>query len=306
MAAARGVLPSQPQMRSRRALCVALDGSTRAAVEQSLAAAALEVEHVAALPEPSAVAPEVAVVVVSPAARQRAGEALRALPVPVAIVGDHLEDDAVMALLCAAPVSHLVEDPADPTLEVAGAQLASGQVRGLEAYLGDAAGPVHERAVRDARAKRHAIDEVCAWAAALGARRALLPRLASVVDELLMNALIAGADGGAEPDALLRWGASARTIGIAVRDARGALRQDALIEHVRRARLEGGRPLSAAAGDGPGGAGLGLYLVLANTEGLVVNVAPGERTEVVCLFERQRAPGARLRRRALHVFARAP
>ncbi|HEY0254113.1 MAG TPA: hypothetical protein VGC41_21440, partial [Kofleriaceae bacterium] len=55
----------------------------------------------------------------------------------------------------------------------------------------------------------------------------------------------------------------------------------------------------------PHGAGLGLYLVLANVASLVVNVDPGRQTEVVCLWNRNtgerravEAAGAR----SLHVF----
>ena len=54
------------------------------------------------------------------------------------------------------------------------------------------------------------------------------------------------------------------------------------------------------------GAGLGLYLVLANVASLIVNVAPGEQTEVICLFDLSRptTQGAVTRGvRSLHVFA---
>ena len=63
-------------------------------------------------------------------------------------------------------------------------------------------GPVRPRKVSGPRARRsasasiqrrrasaRAIGEVCAWAEAIGARRPIVHRLASVVDELLMNAL---------------------------------------------------------------------------------------------------------------------
>ncbi len=52
---------------------------------------------------------------------------------------------------------------------------------------------------------------------------------------------------------------------------------------------------------GAGGAGLGLYLVLANVAGLVANLAPGRRTEMVCLLDR----GKVSRTRSLHVLAEA-
>src|SRR5690606_26633141 len=148
------------------------------------------------------------------------------------------------------------------------------------------------RVVRGELEKRRATDEVCAWAEAVGARRGAVHRIASVVDELLMNALLAAPDA---PRAVLRWASDERTLALSVLDDRGALRQRDLGDHGRRARREGGRPRPAAGGEGGegggGGAGLGLYLVLANVAGLVVNVAPGRRTEMVCLLDR--APGSR-------------
>ena len=152
------------------------------------------------------------------------------------------------------------------------------------------------------------MDEVCAWAEAVGARRRAVHRIATVVDELLMNALIAGAAAGGAGAcrAVLRWASDDRTLAISVATTSARSRQRDVIDHVRRARNERGRPQSPLDGDEPGGAGLGLYLVLANVASLVVNVAPGRRTEVVCLFDL--APANRppvSRTRSLHVFAEA-
>jgi hypothetical protein len=275
-----------------------------APVERALAAAGLVVEHAHELPAETAGA---VLVVADRAARRAAGEALRALPVPVVVVGDDLDDDALISLMHEAPVSHLVEDPADRTLAVTSEKLATGDVWGLEKYLAPGA-RVRERVVRGELDKRRAMDEVCAWAESVGARRGARHRVANVVDELLMNALIAdAAPGGARARrAVLRWASDDRTLAVSVLDDSGALKQRDLIDHVRRARQERGRPRSPLDGDPAGGAGLGLYLVLANVAGLVVNVAPGRRTEVVCLFDlapASRAPVARTR--SLHVFAEA-
>jgi hypothetical protein len=275
-------------MRPRRAFCVSQDDAVCAVVDRALAAAGLAVEHVRAVPADTAGA---ALLVADRGARQAAGDALRAQPVPVVVVGDDLDDDALIALMLEAPVSHLVEDPRDPTLEVASEKLATGDVWGLEKYLAPEA-RVAERIVRSELDKRRAMDEVCAWAESVGARRAATHRIASVVDELLMNALLAAP---ARPRAVLRWASDARTLALSVLDDSGTLRQRDLIDHVRRARRERGRPQPA----NQGGAGLGLYLVLANVAGLVVNIAPGRRTEMVCLFDRASAA----RPRSLHVFA---
>jgi hypothetical protein len=93
-------------------------------------------------------------------------------------------------------------------------------------------------------------------------------------------------------------------IAISVADAFGALRQRDVIDHVRRARRERGRPRPET--ELQRGAGLGLYLVLANVASLVINVAAGRRTEVVCLFDRTRAGRpAGSSARSLHVFQAA-
>jgi hypothetical protein len=280
-------------MTARRAICISRASVSCTAVEAALAAAGLAVEHVREVPADTA---GVALVVVDRAARQAAGEALRALRVPVVVVGDDLADDGLIALMLDAPVSHLVEDPRDRDLGITSQKLATGDLFGLEKYVASGA-QVGERVVADEVGKRRAMEEVCAWAESVGARRPVVHRIASVVDELLMNALGAG-----DHPARLRWAADDRTLAISVGDAYGALRQRDVIDHVRRARDERGRPQP----ESDGGAGIGLYLVLANVASLVVNVEPGHQTEVVCLFDLAR--GARRAvggLRALHVFAGA-
>ena len=102
--------------------------------------------------------------------------------------------------------------------------------------------------------------------------------------------------------AVLRWAADDCTIAISVSDGFGALRQRDVIDHVRRARIERGRPNEPRTDDP--GAGLGLYLVLANVSSLIVNVDAGRQTEVVALFDRakQDRPAVAGTVRSLHVF----
>jgi hypothetical protein len=293
-------------MRSRRAICVSRDRNLRGVVEPALASAGVAVEHCDDVPGDTRGA---VLVVIDRATRQAAGDGLGAIAAPVVIVGDDLDDDGLIAAMLDAPVSHLVTDPSDRDLGITSAKLASGDLFGLEKYLADGA-EVGERTVTGDPDKRAAIGAVCAWAEAIGARRPLVHRLASVVDELMMNALYDTPASGA-PRAVLRWGADDRAIAISVGDSFGALRQRDVIDHVRRARRERGRPLSPQSphsGDSAGGAagrgaGIGLYLVLANVASLVVNVEAGKRTEVVCLFD-QTTPGrpAAACARSLHVF----
>jgi hypothetical protein len=284
-------------MRARRAICVSRDEGVRRVVGETLASAGLLVEHRIALPDETV---DVAVVVVDRATRQACGTALHAITAPVVVVGDDLDDDGLITLMGLAPVSHLVADPRDRDLGITSEKLATGDVFGLEKYL-PAGTKVGERVIRSETDKRHAIDEVCSWADVIGARRPVIHRIRSVVDELLMNALRDSADG--QRRAVLRWGNDDSTLAISVGDPFGALNQRDVIDHVRRARNERGRPQPVTESEG---AGLGLYLVLANVASLIVNVAPGRETEVVCLFDlakqgHKRAISSGVR--SLHVFA---
>ncbi len=284
-----------------RAICVSRDAEVRHVVGEALGAAGIEVAYHDALP---AELDGLAVIVVDRATRQAAGDALRGASAPVVVVGDSLDDDGLIALMLDAPVSHLVGDPRDRDLGITSEKLVSRDLFGLEKYV--AAGTqVRERLIANEHDKRVAMGEVCAWAEAVGARRPVVHRIASVVDELLMNAMI-DAPRESRPsmvpggDAVLRWACDDRVLAISVGDAYGAIRQRDVIDHVRRARHDHGRP----AGQDEPGAGIGLYLVLANVASLIVNVEPSRRTEVICLFdlarrERRAVAGGV---RSLHVF----
>jgi hypothetical protein len=291
-------------MTSARAICVSRGDGVCGVIERALGRAGLAVEHCDRVPDDTR---GVALVVVDRAIRQAVGGRLGEIAAPVVIVGDDLDDDALIATMLEAAVSHLVEDPHDRDLSITSEKLASGDLFGLEKYLADGA-VAGERVIEGDADKRHAMGEVCTWAESTGARRPIVHRLANVVDELLMNALHGTADRIARGAALdghvsLRWGADDHVLAISVSDACGALRQRDVIDHVRRARSERGRPRPESAHRG---AGLGLYLVVANVASLVVNVEAERRTEVVCLFDRSRAGRPAVSPvRSLHVFEAA-
>jgi hypothetical protein len=282
-------------MGAARAICVTRDSRICRAVDDALGAVGVAVEHRDELPaEPH----DFALAVVDRRVRETAGAALQQTRIPVVVVGDDLTDDGLITLMLEGPVRHLVSEPRPRELEVTSEKLVTRDVFGLEKYLArDAA--VRERVVATDAGKRAAMAEVCAWAETIGARAPLVHRLANVVDELLMNALIDAPHeaGGDSARAVLRWGHDDKSIAVSVGDGYGALDRRDVIDNVRRARDERGRP-QPATGDTPG-AGLGLYLVLANVASLIVNVAPGSRTEVVCLFDRRAVPKAA---QSLHVF----
>ena len=281
------------------------DAGVCVVVGGALATAGVDVEHCSEIPSD---AENVALYIVDRESRRAAGTSLRGASAPVVVVGDDLDDDGLITLMLEAPVSHLVSDPGDRVLGITSEKLVSGDLFGLEKYV--AAGTrIGERVVTSDIEKRSAMVEVAAWAEAIGARRPIVHRLASVIDELLMNALYDAPresrpviDATAERRAIVRWGSDDNVLAVSVTDAFGSIRQRDVIGHVRRARDERGRPNPATL-DEPG-AGLGLYLVLANVASLIVNVNPGRKTEVVCLFDIARGAKRAVEAgvRSLHVF----
>jgi len=290
---------------SSRAVCVCVDASVARVVDGALTGAGVIVEHAKAVPADLG---DAKLLVVDRATRMASAAALQALLIPVVVVGDNLDDEGLISLMLEAPVSHLVGDPAAIDLAITSQKLVSGDLFGLEKYVAPSS-QVGERFVSSDAEKRQVIAEVCTWAEAIGTRRPVVHRLASVVDELLMNALhdapresrptLTYDPNAPEQRAVLRWAADDRTIAVSVGDAFGALRQRDVIDHVRRAKRDSGRPELD-----DHGAGIGLYLVLANVASLIVNVDPGRRTEVVCLFDRSTASGRAVAGgvRSLHVF----
>lgn len=286
-------------------MCVCADADVARVVDGALSRAGVLVDHRDAVPADLA---DAALLVVDRATRVATAGMLRGASVPVVVVGDNLDDDGLITLMLEAPVSHLIGDPATADLGITSEKLVSRDLFGLEKYLAPNT-KVGERVVGSDTDKRQVIGEVCAWAEAIGARRPVVHRLASVVDELLMNALhdaprestptLTYDPHAPEQRAVLRWACDDRTIAISVGDAFGSLRQRDVIDHVRRAKRDSGRPELD-----DHGAGLGLYLVLANVASLIVNVDPGRRTEVVCLFDRSTASGRAIESgvRSLHVF----
>jgi hypothetical protein len=300
-----------------RAVCVTSSTVLRRTLRRTLSAAGAQVEM-----RDSGEATDGGQLLVLDQATRRAlgpeGLVAMASRSPTIVLGESIQDDDVLELLRRG-VDHVIgeADPDDTEMVVTSVKLLTGDIFGLEKYLAWGA-RIADRRVRDYEEKREALAAVTSDAKELGARRPLVARIESVVDELLMNALYdapavgGGGDAacairpgvpGPEAEALLRWAADGRYFAVSVQDDFGALRKEAILDHVARARQERGRPRSAEeVGDGAG-AGLGLYFILSSVTRFVANIEPGKRTEVVCLFDlkasgREAEPCAR----SLHVF----
>jgi hypothetical protein len=232
------------------------------------------------------------------------------------VLGDSLEHDDVVAMLGSRGVNHLISDadePDDTEIVVTSVKLLSGDLFGLEKYLAWGV-KIGERVVRTYEAKREAMADVTAYAKEVGARRPVIAKIESVVDELLMNALYdaPAAAGGTRPPpvtgsvepppdarAVLRFACDGRYFAVSVEDGFGALKKQSILDHLTRARAERGKPRSEEGS----GAGLGLYFILSSVTRFVANIEPGKRTEVVCLFDlKQAGRDSEGCARSLHVF----
>ena len=237
-------------------------------------------------------------------------------------LGASLEDDDVVDMLRNTSLDHIISDSGkggggdDDEIVVTSVKLISGDIFGLEKYLAWGV-KVHEIAIRSYEEKRIGLLTVADHAKLVGARRQVVAKIESVTDELLMNAMYdapavsrgetprvpaAGdIDSVTAEVALMRYACDGRYFAISVEDTYGGLRKQAILDHLIRARAEKGRPRSNT--ETSGGAGLGLYFVLSSVTRFIVNVHPGRRTEVVCLFDlRQSGREAEACTRSLHMF----
>lgn len=238
------------------------------------------------------------------------------------ILGDSIEDDDVVAALRNRALDHLISDgetPDEIELVVTSVKLLSGDIFGLEKYLAWGS-KIRELEVSNYEEKREALLAVATQARELGARRPVIGKIESVVDELLMNALYDApairngvspstriaktGDPGGHPDdaaALLRYACDGRYFAVSVQDEYGELHKEAILDHLTRARAERGRPRDA--GESGTGAGLGLYFILSSVTRFIANIDPGRRTEVVCLFDiKQSGRDTETYARSLHIF----
>ena len=301
-----------------RAVCVTRSVTLRRALRRSLHAAGAEVEFV---DEVGAVVGEATLVVIDrPTHDGMTGPERAALAAGRAmlVIGVSLADAATVDGLRADGCNHVItgeDEPDDAELVVTSGKLATGDLFGLEKYLAWGV-RVSEVEVASYEEKRAALVAVTGSARDAGARRPMVARVESVVDELLMNAMYdapaaARGDSPVLPTDLLervaaparlRWASDGRHFAVSVEDRFGALLKGAIVDHLQRARSERGRPRGASEA---AGAGLGLYFIVSSVTRFIANVDPGARTEVIGLFDlRQAGRDAEACARSLHMFAR--
>ena len=174
-----------------RAVCVTRNVTLRRALRRSLHAACAAVEFV---DEADGVGRDATLVVIDApthAALSSAARAALATGRDLVVIGASLGDDGTVDGLRADGCNHVIthdDEPDDAELVVTSGKLATGDIFGLEKYLAWGA-RVTEVEIASYEEKRAALLAVTASAREAGARRPMVARIESVVDELLMVAL---------------------------------------------------------------------------------------------------------------------
>jgi hypothetical protein len=317
----------QTQGEPRRGRVVVAHGDRKAqrALARALGATRCTVDLVADVDAAIAGADADTVVVVDHAlARERRG-----LPAAgrawIAVPGDGAapaEPDTTAALIeagwrhvCAHPMPVLVEE-----LLATVQKLRRADVFGLDKYMAWGA-EARAFVLEDAGERDRAVAQLTRDVVGAGLPDRIGSLVSVIADELLANALYTAPVDAAgarfrrdeprdrpRPRAgraalALRWATDGRYLAIAVRDGWGSLDPAAVGGRLARASHH------AAAGDRPiepAPVGMGLALVYACCNQLVLDVAPGAATEVIALIDVRFRPTELARAASYHVFLAPP
>ncbi len=241
---------------------------------------------------------------------------------PVVAVTTAAQAVTLRELICERQLGHVVcrgdGGPAELARDavVVVEKLLRAELFGVDKYLpefGVEVATFEVRGAADRDAVVECLGEHVEW---LGAGREARGAVASVVDELVTNAVYnAPRDGDGRPCyaaldrrdkvelapheyVTVRWGSDGEVLVVSVSDRFGAL-EEARVRARLGACLGGGDAIEHKAG----GAGLGLFTVLSRSTQLVINVDRGLRTEIIATIDlRRRGQGARLAGHALQLF----
>jgi hypothetical protein len=191
---------------------------------------------------------------------------------------------------------HPDADPAEVLVTLQ--KILRAEIFGIEKYFPWGA-DTHVYALRSSKDREHIVDEAHRIGTAVGAPTRLVDQFCTAVDELASNALYnAPVDGAGshrfahlprtthvalEPNEQIQvtFASDGRHMGVSVVDPFGSLAVTTLLEYLSRCLRRGLDQVD----DKPGGAGLGLFYVYESMSQFVVNVALGQRTEMIGLLD---------------------
>jgi hypothetical protein len=200
------------------------------------------------------------------------------------------------------PVDHLFGvgegGPDSVALNVTVCKLVSAQIFGSERYLGPGA-TWRGWQIMDSDHKDLVVDEIESFARGVGCHPLVAQAVGTAADELISNGLYdAPTDAQGlhrfahlpreervvlDPGELVsvRCACDGRRICLSVNDPFGSLRPSRALDNLVRCFGGGQDQIDHKRG----GAGVGLYHVFSLMHHLVINVAPGKRTEIIALLE---------------------
>ncbi len=176
-------------------------------------------------------------------------------------------------------------------------KLITGDVFGIDKYL-DWGADIRVSSVTHSDQRDDLIDEMGGFLRRLGVRKIFKIRAEMVAEEFLMNAIYdapVNEDGTArynhlprtspvqlipEERAVFRYACDGFLLAVAVEDPFGSFSKEIALNYLESCYT--GR--AGSLNQNKGGAGLGLYQVMQMCDLFAINVAPGERTEMVAIF----------------------
>lgn len=188
---------------------------------------------------------------------------------------------------------------------------------GLEKYL-IADTLIHERTITSSKDRETCNIQVQQWIDSCGQSKSIGRLAFGIAEELVMNAIYdAPVAGGRHhydklerheardlaPDeyAKLRYGCDGQTIAISIVDPFGAFSRDKWWQYARKVLKR--EDTDTLIDKKKGGAGLGLFKMLYSSHGVVCNVEPGKKTEVIVLIDlRQSLRDFSQMPRSIHYF----
>lgn len=196
-------------------------------------------------------------------------------------------------------------------------KLFTGDVFGIEKYLSVHGVRIHHHQIRGTNERLAALEQFHEFLNRLQVHNSLIPRIKTVADELLMNAIFSAPRDASwnskyetrdrseslvlEPSERvhLRYACDGRHVVVAVSDSFGKLDRETILRYLD-AHFHGERSEMERKA---GGAGLGFSMVFGSVTQLVFNVKPCECTEVIALFYVRSGPKAfSVSGRSLNIF----
>jgi CRP-like cAMP-binding protein len=199
-------------------------------------------------------------------------------------------------------------------------KLANQDLFGLEKYISWGT-EVSEIVIVGSAQRRKIVSDLGESLLTSGIRKSVISRVTAVAEELLMNAIYdapVDKDGKSiynhlsrtvkielksEEQGLFRHACDGLLIAISVTDPFGGLTRETIVTYLRNCYGASPGTLNFAGGS-KGGAGLGLFQLIATSDLVVFNVNTGRKTEVIALFSTDPKVARVKKKPSFHFFYR--